>query len=193
MAQAPPAAPAVGATAKAAPAKQPLRPGEQRDLLFNFKDAEWEDVLEWFAEKADKSLQFDDSPPGTFSFQDRDPYTPSEALDRINSVLLRKGFTLVEHGRMLFVPVDGTLTLQPRQGVVLLVEPPSDGIVDVCAQGGPYAVDLDGDAWIGVGDLTRLLSSWGACDGLCPADLDGDGLVGLGDLTVLLGHWGPCT
>lgn len=49
--------------------------------------------------------------------------------------------------------------------------------------------DLDGDGFIGAGDLAILLGEWGACKG-CPADLDGDGEVGASDLAALLAAWG---
>ena len=49
--------------------------------------------------------------------------------------------------------------------------------------------DLDGDGFVGGGDLAVMLASWGSCSG-CPADLDGDGSVGGGDLATLLASWG---
>lgn len=48
--------------------------------------------------------------------------------------------------------------------------------------------DLDGDGFVGGGDLAVMLASWGTCGG-CPADLDGDGSVGGGDLASLLAAW----
>jgi len=47
--------------------------------------------------------------------------------------------------------------------------------------------DLDGDGSVGGGDLTILLSNWGASgDG----DIDGDGMIGGADLSILLSNWG---
>ena len=43
------------------------------------------------------------SPTGTFNYTDTRSYTPAEALDVLNGVLLTKGYTLVRHGRMLVV------------------------------------------------------------------------------------------
>ena len=40
-------------------------------------------------------------PPGTFNYRDTRSYTPAEALDVLNGVLLTKGYTLVRRGRML--------------------------------------------------------------------------------------------
>jgi hypothetical protein len=42
-------------------------------------------------------------PPGTFNYSDTRTYSPAEALDVLNGVLLTKGYTLVRHGRMLVV------------------------------------------------------------------------------------------
>ena len=42
-------------------------------------------------------------PPGTFNYRDARRYTPAEALDVLNSVLLTKGYTLVRHDKMLVV------------------------------------------------------------------------------------------
>jgi type II secretory pathway component GspD/PulD (secretin) len=72
-------------------------------LVFNFENTPWRDVLLWFAEKADLSLQLEIPPPGTFNYRDSYAYTPAEALDLMNSVLITKGYTLVRHGRMLLV------------------------------------------------------------------------------------------
>ncbi len=72
-------------------------------LKFNFRYARWLDVLQWFAEQADMSLVLDAPPPGTFNYSDTREYTPAEAIDLLNGVLLTKGFTLVRRGRMLLL------------------------------------------------------------------------------------------
>lgn len=72
-------------------------------LRFNFRYAPWKTVLEWFAEQSDLSLEMTTTPPGTFNYTDRRAYSPSEAIDLINSVLLTKGYTLLRHRRMLMV------------------------------------------------------------------------------------------
>jgi type II secretory pathway component GspD/PulD (secretin) len=84
----------------AAPAAAPAEttPGE---LVFNFRYQPWQDVLDWFATQADLSLVLESPPSGTFNYRDTRAYTPAEALDVLNSVLLTKGFTLVRSGRML--------------------------------------------------------------------------------------------
>jgi len=81
----------------------PLLPPEDVKLVFNFQQQPWMDVLTWFAEQAGLSLQVDMPPPGTFNYRDTHAYSPAEALDLMNSVLLTKGYTLVRHNRMLLV------------------------------------------------------------------------------------------
>ncbi len=75
--------------------------GGEREFRFNFRYQPWQDVLDWFADKADLSLVLESPPPGTLNYHDSRAYTATEALDVINSVLLTKGFTLVRSGRML--------------------------------------------------------------------------------------------
>ncbi len=72
-------------------------------LKFNFRFQPWGDVLDWFAQQADLSLVMDAPPPGTLNYTDNREYTPAEALDLMNGVLLTKGFTLVRRERMLMV------------------------------------------------------------------------------------------
>ena len=70
-------------------------------LIFNFRYQPWQDVLDWFAEQSDLSLVLESPPSGTFNYTDRRRYSPAEALDVLNSVLLTKGYTLVRRDRML--------------------------------------------------------------------------------------------
>ncbi len=72
-------------------------------LRFNFRFQPWEDVLDWLAEQADLSLQSTLVPEGTFNYSDSREYTPTEAIDLINGVLLTQGYTLVRRGRLLTV------------------------------------------------------------------------------------------
>jgi type II secretory pathway component GspD/PulD (secretin) len=60
-------------------------------------------VLDWFAEQAGLSLLMESPPPGTFNYTDTRSYSPTEALDVLNGVLLTKGYSLVRHGKMLVV------------------------------------------------------------------------------------------
>lgn len=78
-------------------------PSKDAQLRFNFRFQPWSEVLDWFARQADLSLVMDAPPPGTFNYSDTRTYTPSEAIDLLNSVLLTKGYTLVRRERMLLV------------------------------------------------------------------------------------------
>ncbi|MCL2744021.1 MAG: hypothetical protein FWE67_09225 [Planctomycetaceae bacterium] len=73
------------------------------NVRFNFRGAAWRDVIEWFAEQAGLSLQADLTPQGTLNLTDTKAYTPSEAIDILNSYLLFKEFTLLRKGKSLFV------------------------------------------------------------------------------------------
>jgi type II secretory pathway component GspD/PulD (secretin) len=78
-------------------------PRADSKVRFQFRYQPWKDVLDWFAEQAGLSLVIDHPPPGTFNYSDDRQYTPTEAIDLLNSVLLTKGYTLVRRGRMLIV------------------------------------------------------------------------------------------
>ena len=82
------------ATVTPAPAAQPPakpEPPKEPKLRFNFRFQKWLDVLEWFADQADLSLVLDAPPPGTFNYSDTKEYTPTEAIDLLNGILLTKG------------------------------------------------------------------------------------------------------
>jgi type II secretory pathway component GspD/PulD (secretin) len=72
-------------------------------LKFNFREQKWDDVLEWFARQDNLSLVMDSVPAGTFTYSDTRSYTPAQAIDLLNSVLLTRGFTLIRQQRMLIV------------------------------------------------------------------------------------------
>ena len=76
-----------------APGDTGLEQAEPKDvkLRFNFRYQPWEDVLDWLAEQADLSLQSTLVPEGTFNYSDTHEYTPTEAIDLINGVLLPPG------------------------------------------------------------------------------------------------------
>lgn len=80
-----------------------VQPPGDGSMKFSFRYQPWGDVLDWFAEQSDLSLVMDSPPPGTFNYTDGKPYTPSEAIDLLNSILLTKGYTLVRREKMLIV------------------------------------------------------------------------------------------
>jgi type II secretory pathway component GspD/PulD (secretin) len=96
-----PAADAKDPAKDAVPLTAAARPNDDTQLTFNFRYQPWQDVLDWFAEQAGLSLLIESPPPGTFNYSDTKSYTPAEALDVLNGVLLTKGYTLVRRGRML--------------------------------------------------------------------------------------------
>ncbi|PQO44299.1 secretin N-terminal domain-containing protein [Blastopirellula marina] len=87
----------------AAEPKTEVGPNGEPLLRFSFRYAPWRDVLDWFAEQSDLSMVMDSPPSGTFNYTDGRAYTPSEAIDLLNSVLLTKGYTLVRREKMLLV------------------------------------------------------------------------------------------
>ena len=110
----PPMPAQVGAQTQAAPpAAKPPAPTQEsqfpqlppRDvkLRFNFRYQPWKDVLEWLAQQAGLSLVMDAPPPGTFNYVDDHEFTPAEAIDLLNSVLLTKGYVLIRRERMLML------------------------------------------------------------------------------------------
>ena len=81
-------------------------------LRFNFRYQKWEDVLDWFARQAGLALVMDQPPSGAFTYSDNKSYTPAEAIDLLNRVLITKGYTLVHRGRMLTLfELNDTLSL----------------------------------------------------------------------------------
>lgn len=92
-------------TATLKPARDPLKAGTPNDKLkFQFTYAPWKEVINWFAEQADFSLVAETFPQGTFNYTDNTrTYTPGQALDLLNKVLITKGYRLLRHERMLFL------------------------------------------------------------------------------------------
>ncbi|MDR0870285.1 MAG: hypothetical protein LBN39_05775, partial [Planctomycetaceae bacterium] len=95
----------------------------ERTIRFIFKMQAWADVLQWFAEQAGLQLVMDAPPPGQFNYADQRDYTPSEAIDLLNSVLQTKGYTLVRNDKMLMlfnlrrgaIPVQFLPKLKPEE------------------------------------------------------------------------------
>ena len=83
--------------------RPPLPARKVGKLRFQFRFQPWKDVLDWFAQQADLSLIMNETPQGTFNYSDNREYTPAEAIDLLNSVLLTKGYTLVRRDRMLML------------------------------------------------------------------------------------------
>lgn len=75
-------------------------------IRFEFQNADWQDVIPWFADQAGYSLQtVNEWPEGTFFLQDESEYTTREALDQLNHTLRmrRPPFTLIRNRQMLIL------------------------------------------------------------------------------------------
>ncbi|MCH2204002.1 MAG: hypothetical protein MK102_18710, partial [Fuerstiella sp.] len=76
-------------------------------IVFNFENAPWNLVLQQFCERAGMALEMKAQPPTLFTYRDEQPHTVNEGLDILNGFLIRDGFILVRHGRlMLLVTID---------------------------------------------------------------------------------------
>ncbi|MFP6620477.1 MAG: hypothetical protein VB877_14115, partial [Pirellulaceae bacterium] len=78
-------------------------PDGKIQVRFNFRYAPWKDVLDWFASTAELSLQMDYPLQGTFNYIDKNYYSPDQAIDVMNGVLLTKGFTLIRRQKQLLM------------------------------------------------------------------------------------------
>ncbi|MFQ5732323.1 MAG: secretin N-terminal domain-containing protein [Planctomycetaceae bacterium] len=77
--------------------------GEKREFSFSFENAPWRIVLEYFAKKANMTLDSHELPPDTFNYRDPNRYSLTEALDVINGYLIPKSFILVRRDKFLVV------------------------------------------------------------------------------------------
>jgi type II secretory pathway component GspD/PulD (secretin) len=96
-----PAKPAQPAATPAATAAPAANVAPVRNIRFQFEGISYGDVLERFAQMANKPLLADTNIQGTLTFNDPNPYTYTEALDTLNLVLSMKGLMLVESGHYL--------------------------------------------------------------------------------------------
>lgn len=85
------------------PEELKARPDETGQVTFSFKGQPWPAVLEWLADISDKSLEWQEAPPGFVDLTTRGKYTVPEVTDLINSVLLSRGYTLLNNGEVLLV------------------------------------------------------------------------------------------
>ncbi|MCA9178883.1 MAG: hypothetical protein KDB14_30680 [Planctomycetales bacterium] len=77
---------------------------EEAKLVFNFAETPWTDVIDWLSQETGLAKQATTYPDGAFTYSgDQRAYTISEAMDRINSVLLTKGYLLVRRYNMLML------------------------------------------------------------------------------------------
>jgi hypothetical protein len=85
-------------------AREPVKDIEDIRLRFNFSTAPWKEVIDWFVEEADLSLETPVGyPPGTCNYRDNQHYTVAQAMDVMNRLLYFKGYLLVRRERLLVV------------------------------------------------------------------------------------------
>lgn len=111
-----PAKPAGDAAASQAPVMRPTEPAQPANpaelqarpdadgmVTFSFKGQPWQAVLEWLADISQKSLEWQAVPPGFLDLTTRGKYRVADVRDLINSVLLSRGYTLLDNGEVLMV------------------------------------------------------------------------------------------
>ena len=83
-------------------------------ITIRFSKTKWADVLKWFSAELGLQLVMNSPPPGTFNYNDKNQYTPREALDILNGRLQFQGYTLIRTGSMLYVHnfKDGPIPIQ---------------------------------------------------------------------------------
>lgn len=93
-----------------------VRPDENGYVQFSFYGQRWEDVLQWYADVAKLSFDWQELPEGYLNLTARRKYTLAETGDMLNARLLARGFTLVKNGEVLSVYKIGSLdpSLIPR-------------------------------------------------------------------------------
>ncbi len=93
-------------------------------LTFAFDRAPWREVIKWIADECELALQFEDMPPGSFSYTDPKLFSATEAIDRLNLFLLPQGYTLVRSGGLLSViNLGDSRSLQQLDALAKLVTP----------------------------------------------------------------------
>ncbi len=89
-------APAPTAPAPAAPA-----PPTKGGIMLNFQGAALTDVLNYLSEAAGFVIVQEAPVSGTVNVVSRQPITPEDAVDLLNTVLLEKGYVAIRNGRIL--------------------------------------------------------------------------------------------
>lgn len=86
----------------------------EKTIVMRFSKERWADVLQWLASECGLQLVMSAPPQGTFTYNDKTPYAPKDALDILNGYLNFKGYTLIRYNDMLILHdfKTGTLPLQ---------------------------------------------------------------------------------
>lgn len=73
-------------------------------LTFQFKNTEWGKVIRWFADEAQLDLNMAVTPEGSFNYSSNGEFTLLQAMDIINSFLIREqGYILLRHANLIIV------------------------------------------------------------------------------------------
>ena len=80
-----------------------VKPDERGFVQFSFNGQRWQDVLQWYADAADLSLDWQELPADYLNLVARRPYTLAETGDILNARLLARGFTMTKSGDVLSV------------------------------------------------------------------------------------------
>ncbi|MBM3983742.1 MAG: hypothetical protein FJ304_26430 [Planctomycetes bacterium] len=86
-----------------------LAPLPRRKYTLYFKDAKWDDVLDWYAQESGLTLITTVKPTGTFTFTPHagTMYTLDEAVDILNEGLMKQRFILIRRSMTFFIhPAD---------------------------------------------------------------------------------------
>ncbi len=86
----------------------------EKTIVLRFSKERWADVLNWFASECGLQLVMNAPPQGTFTYSDKTPYAPKDALDILNGSLNFKGYTLIRYNDILLLHdfKTGSLPLQ---------------------------------------------------------------------------------
>lgn len=79
------------------------RPDKDGFVQFSFRDQAWLDVLEWYAQISEASLDWQELPSDKLNLSTHRKYTVPETRDLLNGALLARGFTMLKRGDVLTV------------------------------------------------------------------------------------------
>ncbi|MEC9091903.1 MAG: hypothetical protein VX438_04300 [Planctomycetota bacterium] len=97
--------PAKSAEEPAKSAEDKIRPDfNSGKLTFEFKRTAWGEVIRWFADEAKLDLNMAVTPEGSFNYSSNGEFSLLEAMDIINSFLIREqGYILLRHANLIIV------------------------------------------------------------------------------------------
>jgi general secretion pathway protein D len=94
-------APAIPETVPAPAVTPAPTPSVDGKIRFNFQGAQFSDVLSYMSEACGFVIVQDSPVTGTVNVMSRQPLTPDDAVDLLNTLLAEKNFTAIRDGRIL--------------------------------------------------------------------------------------------